>query len=166
MRPTRVVDEAIRMPLLRFDGVDDTMLFSARLTHIRTVFWVIRGDPASMTNYRFLLGDVSAYDFCSGSTSSIWDSYYTSASIRNGVTRVDGLQVNGVQTSRPTTLSVVSAVTTGNVIADAFSRDRSYGHSWWGDLAELVIYERALSIEEVRSVEVYLAGRYGIGLAP
>jgi hypothetical protein len=80
--------------------------------------------------------------------------------------RLNGLPINGVETNRPTDLSVISLVTVGNVTADAFSRDRTYGRSWWGDLAELVIYERDLSIEEVRSVEAYLAGRYGISLVP
>jgi hypothetical protein len=82
------------------------------------------------------------------------------------VTRLDGVPVNGVTTDRPTDLSVISLVTTGSVRADAFSRDRANGRSWWGDLAELVIYDRALSAAEVRSVEEYLAGRYGIELAP
>jgi hypothetical protein len=166
LRPARRVDEAIRMPLLRFDGVDDTMLFRDRLTAIRTVFWVVRADAASTADYRFLLGDATATDFYSG-TPTIWHSSYTNASVRAGVTRLNGLPINGVQTSRPTDLSVISLVTVGNVTAGAFSRDRGVNaRSWWGDLAELVIYERDLSIEEVRSVEAYLAGRYGISLAP
>jgi hypothetical protein len=165
LRPARRVDEAIRMPLLRFDGVDDTMLFRKRLTAIRTVFWVVRADPASTANYRVLLGDATAYNFHSG-VSTFWHSSSTSASIREGTTRLNGLPINGVQTNRPTDLSVISLVTVGNVTADAFSRDRTYGRSWWGDLAELVIYERDLGIEEVRSVEAYLAGRYGISMAP
>jgi hypothetical protein len=83
------------------------------------------------------------------------------------VTRLNGVPINGVETNRPTDLSVISLVTAGNVTADAFSRDRGVNaRSWWGDLAELVIYERDLSIEEVRSVEAYLAGRYGISLVP
>ena len=61
---------------------------------------------------------------------------------------------------------MLSLVTTGPVTADAFSRDRTSGRSWWGDLGELVIYDRALSDSEVRSVEQYLAGRHGLTLAP
>jgi hypothetical protein len=60
----------------------------------------------------------------------------------------------------------LSLVTTGDVTASTFSKDRTYDYSWWGDLAELVIYERALTASEVAAVESYLAGRYGIGLQP
>jgi hypothetical protein len=166
MRPTLAFDETSRMPLLRFDGVDDTLLFTQRLTGIRTVFWVIRRSPSMTPDYRLLLGDSSVYDFCSDGTTKLWSASYTSASIRNGLTRRNGVPVDGATADRPTDLSVISLVTTGGVTADAFSRDRVYGRSWWGDLAELVIYDRALSIAEVRSVEAYLAGRYGIGVVP
>ena len=61
-------------------------------------------------------------------------------------------------------MSVISVVTTGNTSADRFSSDRVYGRYWWGDLAELVVYDRALSAAEVRQVEDYLNGRYRIFL--
>jgi hypothetical protein len=152
------------MPLLRFDG-NDVMLFTRRLTGIRTVFWVIRRSASMTPDYRFLLGDASTYDFCSDGTTKLWSSSYTSPSILNGQTRLNGTPVNGLTTDRPLNLALISLVTTGAVNADAVSRDRVYGRSWWGDLAELVVYERALSASEVQAVEAYLAGRYGIGIA-
>jgi hypothetical protein len=153
------------MPVLRFDGADDSLLFTTRLTAIRTVFWVVRRD-STPTGYRFLLGDYNNYDFHSESATKLWDPGSSSLSIRNGETRVNGALVNGTTTDRPTDLAVVSLLTTGPVAADAFSRDRTFGRSWLGDLAELVIYDRALSAAEVRSIEEYLAGRYGLSLAP
>jgi hypothetical protein len=162
-----VIDEATRMPLLRFDGAGNTLAFTTRLTRIRTVFWVIRRSPDAPPGYRFLLGDPGAsgvYHFCSDASTKLWSSSYASPAVLNGETRLNGALVNGVTTDRPTGLSVLSLLTTGDVTASSFSEDRTYGHSWWGDLAELVIYERALSSEELRSVEEYLAGRYGIGL--
>jgi hypothetical protein len=164
-RPAPVLDETTRMPHLRFDGTDDTLLFRQRLSGIRTVFWVLRRSPAMTPGYRMLLGDSATYDFLSDATTKLWSSS-SSTSIRNGQTRIDGAPVASLAAERPTTLAVVSLVTTGAVAADAFSRDRTYGRSWWGDLAELVVYERALTAFEVRSVEEYLAGRYGIGLQP
>jgi hypothetical protein len=167
LSPTVAIDETSRMPLLRFDGVDDTLLFSRRLTGIRTVVWVIRRSAAMAPGFRFLLGDVSNFDFCSNENMKLWSASYTNPAILNGQTRLDGAPVNGLTTDRPLDLSVISLVTTGGVTADAFSRDRTIpNRSWWGDLAELVIYERALSPAELRSLEVYLAGRYGIELAP
>ena len=71
--------------------------------------------------------------------------------------------MNGLTTNRPTSLSVISLVTTAIVTADAFSRDRTnFGRTWWGDLAELIVYERALTQAERKSVEDYLALKYGL----
>ena len=164
-QPTVVLDGTSRMPVVALDGVDDTLLFGSRLGSIRTVFWVIRRSPSMTPGYRMLLGDSVNYDFLGDTTTKLW-STSASVSVRNGVTRLNGEVVNGTATDRPGGLSVLSLVTTGSVKADAFSRDRTYNRSWWGDLAELVIYDRALSDAEVRSVEEYLAARYGIELAP
>jgi hypothetical protein len=164
-RPLVLVDETNDMPFVRFDGAGDTLLFTSRLTGIRTVFWVIRRSAEMTPDYRMLLGDSIGYDFHPDYSMTIWGSY-TSSSITSGETRVDGALVDGLTTDRPADLSVISLVTTGSVSADAFSRDRLYDRSWWGDLAELVIYDRPLDASERRAVEEYLAGRYGVELAP
>jgi chitobiase/beta-hexosaminidase-like protein len=168
-QPLVTLDPTSRLPLLRFDGVDDVLLFTSRLTGIRTVFWVVRRDP-SATGYRFLLGDVNNYDFCSGTVPQVWDATYANAAIRAGETRLNGAVINGTSTTLPTALSLISVVTTepaAPIAADAFSRDRTYGgRSWFGDLGELAIYDRALSAAEVRSVAEYLAARWGLSLAP
>jgi hypothetical protein len=161
-QPRLVDGQPNGLPVVRFDGQGDAMLFTRRLTTIRTVFWVIRADPSSNTAYRLLLGDSSVYDLCSGTPSAIWSAAYASPSVRSGETRLNGTLVNGSTTARPTSLSVISLVTTGDVSADAFSRDRIYGRSWWGDLAELVVYDRPLSDTERESIEAYLAEKHGL----
>src|SRR5262249_1672736 len=148
----------------RFDGVNDELPFTSRLTSIRTVFWVIRRSAAMTPGYRFLLGDLYNYDFCSDSGMKLWSGASASQFVRDGQTRLDGAPVDGLATDRPLDLSVLPLVTTGNTVADSFSRDRNNGLSWWGDLAELVIFDRALTSIELQEVEAYLAGRYGIGL--
>jgi hypothetical protein len=165
-QPQLVTGEANGLPIVRFDGAGDWLAFTTRLTTIRTVFWVIRASPSATPGYRFLLGDASSYDFCSGETTKLWSGTYASPLVRNGETRLNGAPENGLTADRPAALSVISLVTTGNVRADAMSRDRTLGRSWWGDLAELLIYDRPLTAAEVRQIEEYLAGRYGIGLAP
>jgi hypothetical protein len=165
-RPEVAVDTTSRMPVARFDGIDDELLFTSRLTGIRTVFWVVRRSAAMTPGYRFLLGDSVGYDFAPDDGMKLWSASYASAAVLNGQTRLDGAPVDGRVTDRPLDLSVLSLVTTGNASADAFSRDRTWGRSWWGDLAELVIFDRALTSTELQEVEAYLAGRYGIGLAP
>jgi hypothetical protein len=134
---------------------------------IQTVFWVARASATAAPGYSFLLGDYATYHFCSGASRQIWSSSYVSASIKNGETRLDGALIDGTTTDRPTTLSVLSVVTTGPVTADALSRDRTAtSYSWWGDVAELVIFDRALTTQEIRDVEEFLADRYDIGLVP
>ena len=54
---------------------------------------------------------------------------------------------------------MVSLVTTGNVSAQKFGE--AYGSSpWLGDLAELIVYDRALTPVERKEVEDYLAQKY------
>ena len=114
--------------------------------------------------YRLLLGDSSVYDFHPDANMKIWGSY-TSATIKEGETRLDGALVNGTTTDRPAELSVISLVTTGNVSADAFSRDRTLDRSWWGDLAELIVYDRPLAAGERQAIESYLATKYALYVA-
>jgi alpha-tubulin suppressor-like RCC1 family protein len=164
-RPLLVPDAVNGLPVLRFDGSDDFVNFTTRLTTIRTVFWVVKKDTAATTAARFLLGDTSTWHFHSD-LDTIWHSTYTSASIKNGQTFVNGEAVDGTTTLMPTTPSVVSLVTTGNVTAANFSLDRNGTttvETWWGDLAELVIYNRVLSAAERASVEAYLIAKYQIG---
>jgi hypothetical protein len=165
-QPQVVFDSAAERPLLRFDGAGDNLFFTSRLTTLRTVFWVLRRSPAMVPGCWFLLGDAYGYDFHSECSTKFWHYAYANWNVLNGQTRLNGAAINGTSTDLPSDLSVVSLVTAGNVSADAFSRDRVYGRSWWGDLGELIIYDRALSAEEVHAVEQYLADRYHVTLAP
>jgi len=160
-QPSFVPNVASGRGVVRFDGSDDALLFTTRLTSIRTVFWVVREEAAAPNAYHFLLGDGSTYAFHSGSARQIWGSN-TDAAVLTGQTRVNGVLVDGTTTNRPTTLSVVSLVTASSVSADAFSRDRTYGRSWWGDLAELIVFDRALTNVERKAVEDGLALKYGL----
>jgi hypothetical protein len=157
-QPVRNPDVVGGLPALAFDGLNDFISFP-RMTNVRTVFWVLRQDPAASAVPHFLLGDSTDFHFFAGNT-TIW-SGNTSPSIRSGQTRLNGTPVDGLATPRPTGMTIVSLVTTGNVSADNFSQDRALNSGfWWGDLAELVLYDRALAPSEVRSVEDYLALKY------
>ena len=134
------------LPAVRFDGADDNLRFTTRLAGtIRTVFAVVREDASAVVQSRSLLGDETTNDFYGGWP---WWWYYgppyvsTSASIVNGQTWVNGTAVNGRQTARPKTLSVLCVETTAGVTADRLGTGR-YSNPWQGDVAELVVYERA-----------------------
>jgi hypothetical protein len=166
--PALVPNVVNGLPAIRFDGNSDHVAFAARLGTIRTVFWVVRQDAAATSDNRSLLGDVAggARDFEGGfgTPGTIWRAdCCVSGLVAGGQTWLNGLPVNGQATPRPTVMSVVSLVTTGNTSADRFGFGNSQAF-WWGDLAELIIYDRPLTDVERIQVEDYLNARYGIFL--
>jgi hypothetical protein len=72
---------------------------------------------------------------------------------------VNGVAVPGLATARPTSLSVVSLVTTGNMFAQKFG-EAYQSQPWLGDLAELIVWDQALNETDRRRVEDYLNAKY------
>ncbi len=148
--------------LMRYSADDQYHSFSA-ITDIRTVFWVLKRTGTD-TGHRFLLGHNSVYHF-HGNGTKLWHGSLSSADVRNGTARLNGSVINGTTTDAPTSLSILSLKTTGNVSADSFSKDRTItNRGWKGDLGELIIYNAALSDAEVARVEGYLAAKWGLSV--
>ena len=154
-------------PSVNFDFNDDRLDFP-RMTDIRTVFWVLKKNAAS-NGYSFLLGDTTNYDFhcgdpwTSGQSHMIFDKNWASANVRNGTTTLNGTVIDGTTTYMPTMWSVLSVQTTGPVTASSFALDRSLpGRLWDGDLAELLVFNTALSSQDVAAVTNYLTARYNL----
>ena len=81
----------------------------------------------------------------------------------SGLLRKDGAQVSTTSTGFPSSLSILSLRTTGNVEASSFSSDRNIGGRYArGDLGELLIYTAPLSEGEIEKVEGYLAHKWGL----
>ena len=77
--------------------------------------------------------------------------------------RLNGTTVNGSNTNQPTSLSILSVKTTGDVHADQFGYDRSItSRQWIGKLGELIIYNSDLSDSDIVKVEGYLAHKWGL----
>ena len=137
--PKLVPNVSNGLPVMRFDG-GDTVRFTTRLTTIRTVFWVVSTAevPGGGSASRSLLGDDAvawAWRGGYGSPGTIWDGS-ASGAVSDGLTAVNGVVVPGTTTPRPTSLSVVSLVTAGDMSAQKFGE--AYSSSpWLGDLAEL-----------------------------
>ncbi len=159
-------------PVVRFNSAagnkGDHFRFT-RITNIRTVFWVIKD---TSTGSRFLLGDNSSYDFhrgYGGNNGKLWDggtTNYAHNNIRTGTTKLMGTTINGTTTSLPSgSFQLVSLVTAGNVNADQICQDRTFNGSWQGDIAEILIYNRALSVAEEESVGTYLSAKYALTTA-
>ena len=155
------------LPVVRFNsgiGSGGDFLKFNRISTIRSVFWVIK-ENTNLSDGHFLLGDNSTYDFHRGLSANrpLWDANYSAANIRNGTTKLMGNPVAGTTTSLPSgSFQLVSLVTSGNVSADQLCQDRTFHGSWQGDIAELLIYDRALTSEEENQVGTYLGYKYGL----
>lgn len=157
------------------DSNNKNLLFTADTT-IRSVFAVFKGAS-------FLLTDsTSTYDFhrynADDTTPSVplFDGpggNYASANLRNGTVRVNGANfaapINSTAPggNMPTALNngfnLISLVTTGNVASNGFNRDRTFhsGEQWH---AEMLIYDTALTMDQVIQIEEYLSRKWGLGL--
>ena len=146
-------------PVVRFNPNGNAYFnFTSRISDIRTVFWVFKKPN---TGFVFFLGDSASADFDPGDP-FIWRTS-TPDAIEFGTTKLMGNVVNGNTTSLTSNYSLLSLRTTGNVRADRLSYDRgNAGRSWTGDMAEVLIYNRALTTEEEVQVGSYLASKYGL----
>lgn len=157
-------------PVVRFPADGESGFSFPQLSDIRTVFWVVKETATSSAH--FLLGDDNNYHFHRGTSGPIWSSTNTSANIRSGTTRMMGNLVNGTSTPLGSGYRLISVVTAGSVEASRLSKDRSIAaRSWDGDVAEVIIYNRALSEVEESKVGTYLAQKYALsaiypGVAP
>lgn len=159
-------------PVVRFSTDGKSCFNFNNMTDIRTVFWVLKEadydldyhDPVS-----FLLGDDNKCDFHRNGPwdFDLWDSRDAHANILNGTTKLDGNVVDGAKTALGTGYRLVSVVTAGNVEASRISDDRGLGlgRSWTGDIAEIIIYNRALTTTEENQVGYYLKQKYDITAA-
>jgi hypothetical protein len=152
-------------PVVRFSTDGKSWFNFNNMTDIRTVFWVLKENGAGI---HFLLGDDDKLDFARGNEAQIWHFGDGAANIRNGTTKLMGSVVNGTSTLLGSGYRLVSLVTAGNVEASRICQDRGLvhlGRSWDGDIAEIIIYNRALTTDEENQVGYYLKQKYDITAA-
>jgi autotransporter-associated beta strand protein len=155
--------------VVRFNSQDantgDFFKFN-RISTIRTVFWVIKENAKSNID-SFLLGDDSYYNFHRAWVNGpLWHNRYTNPYILNGTTKLMGTGVDGTTTLLPSNaFQLISLVTTGPVQANQITQDRTAHGSWVGDIAEILIYSRALTGVEEAAVGSYLAEKYALATA-
>ena len=159
-RPALIPAEFNGWDVIRFDGADDTLNFTTRLSGVRTVFWMVSESPAAGPGARSLLGDGPTAHFRGGEgdPGPIW-APQASVRVKEGQTWLNGQLVDGTVELRPRSLSVLSLTTTGSTSVNRFGAAINT-LPWHGDLTELLIYDRALSAGERQSVEDYLVRKY------
>ena len=164
--PTVVTGQLNGLPIMRYSGANSNYHSFTRISDIRSVFLVTKYNGG----YGFMLGDWSgsgnggSYNFHGNGASAIFHSAHASANIRHADAR---FFQNGTAKNKysawGTDFSILSLVTTGNVVANNFSNDRNYnGRCFNGDLAELIVFNHPLATGEVQMVEGYLAHKWGL----
>jgi len=164
VHPALIANAISGQPVVRFSGANDNYVKFPRLTAIRTVLWVIKEDADAANTTRFLLGDQggSTYQFHRGDNKAIWSNAHAPLMFQ-GVTELNGSEIDGRTTLMPTGMSVLSVRTYGSATANTLAYDRNInGRSWDGDVAEVIIYNRVLTTGEMLELYTYLEAKYAI----
>ena len=115
-----------------------------------------------------MLGDKDSHDFHAGWTNdTIFNTNvnegHLSKLVKDGKTWLDGQSMDATKTPFPKQLGLISIVTAGPSKAGQLAQDRTMGgRSWQGDIAEILIYNVALSDADRQAVEKYLMTKYAI----
>ncbi len=157
--PPELIDNAQNgLPVMRYSGADGEYHSFSNFTDIRTVFWVLKRNSGPA----FLLGDDNQYHFHS-SNGVAFATAYAHSNIQGGRFAINGSVLDPIAVNVPTEMSVLSLRTTGNVEASNFSNDRNIANRYWnGDLAELLIFNTALSDIEIADIEARLGYKWGL----
>lgn len=160
-RPVFTPNAINGLPALSFDGEDDYLQFP-EITNVRTVFWVIREHPlATNATSRPLLGWNGGLNFLRGDNMQLWNGQYSAPQVYNGQTRLNGTNVVGSNTLLIPGFNVVSLRTTGDIQASHLTQENNtFYRTWWGDFAEILIYDQPLSDQEIAQIENYLFDKY------
>jgi len=165
--PAVVMNVQNGLPVVRFDADDYTTV--AHTYTCGTAFAVAEYDHATFNGYDGLYGDATA----SGAGGLYWGGTSGSAEWGNevgspfyGTKYLNGTLDNTALTA-PGTFNLYSAVdaTPNSSTSWRVGGDRVWGgtRSWEGDIAELIVYEEALSDFDRKGVEVYLDEKWGLG---
>jgi len=160
-RPIYTASVINGMPGLQFTGSSD-MFFAAAMTTMRTAFLVGNSNGGS---YQTCFGQAAAYLWHPGQGTTWLDNGFSSANLINGTIRHNGVSMGSPgNTNRPTSATIASFHTTGNVSADQFSQDRTIWRRWIGYFSEILVYDSALSNENINLLLTYLSEKYGISV--
>ena len=146
------------------------------LDGVKNLFWIGRiaaPDGSGGAPLYFLLGHDSAYDWCGGTYGGTFFGdvinsqpgiYNASASLftndPNAVTNATFLNVRMPSAPNVSLLSVSGITGTTRYQGICYDRDIHIG--WCGDLAEVIVFNTALTTSQRQQIEGYLARKWGI----
>jgi hypothetical protein len=148
------------------------------LDGVKNLYWVGRIDTTGVveggSNCFFLLGHDTAYEWHADFPGGYYiDSTYSQLGIRNatpvsqyggGAAAAVNITFSALQFPASGSISLVSAAgITGSTLYQGICFDRIGVHCGWsGDLAEVIIFNQALSTTQHQQVEGYLAWKWGL----
>lgn len=147
----------------RFDGKGSYLNFGP-LTNIHSGFLVMRDVSQSYPNLNPILGSTRYYDFHRGDRRSMFVSPFPLATgLKRPYAWMDGEPVDGLAQPVPARLVLLEFVLDAGGRADALGTDRLLdGRFWDGTIAEVALYDRALSDDERLGLEKYLRAKWGL----
>ncbi|MEJ8591180.1 hypothetical protein JSO54_08030 [Riemerella anatipestifer] len=139
----------------------------------KTFFVASKVNPNANNNFNFLLGDNNYADFHSGGRlGSIFSARYMSDNkrfdtLQSGKTMINGVDKNYFITNFTTDNLAVYAlrVANDNTVARVryISKDRGQtNRSWRGEIAEVIVFDKLLTNEEMKEVNTYLMQKFGL----
>ena len=149
-------------PLIIMDGKDDHLLFE-RLESVRSAFWVVAEHQKSSLGYRPLLGDSEKYHFARAMNGALFHNSRNSVA-REGQTWIDGEKVDPFLTPLPIgRLGLVTSISDKPGAASNLASDRFLpGRSWYGRVAEVLLFDRALDETTRAGIERYLVSKWNL----
>jgi len=152
------------LPVLWFDGFDDYLSFP-QMSNAQTEFVVAREDAHATKSYRTVLGDIKTTDFTRGSDRILYYPHGAFAKT-NTLVRVNGMDVNPTATRWPESLCLVTSVADTGLRVGLIGTDRLIpDRNWYGDIAEILIYDHKLNQDEIVRVETWLKTKWGLPAA-
>lgn len=166
LRPTYQTSEINGLPVVRFDGTDDRISWSA--ISGRSFFVVYRPagtQPAGSALWGHAGSTEHMFNFFSPADNTWCDNFFAPAAWQSGAWRKNGSSMTPTATN---TLDInswqyVSVVTTsGRTINQTEDNTTGAGRVPYGDIAEYFIYDNDIGGTAIAAAEAYLAGKYGL----
>ena len=155
--PVIVKHEAAGQPVLRFNGAFTGYEFNA-ITNARTVFMVVSKNPVTYKKFaerHVIQGLPVGWHWC--------DTIIESGLLRPIKGWFNGFECDPYVSEFSTRLAVITLAPSKDIKVQRIFRDRDFAdRSWYGDVAEIIIYTTPLADADRQVVEQYLLGKHAI----
>jgi hypothetical protein len=168
-RPVYHTNIVNSLPAVQFDGSTPTHLKNTglSLTQPNTIFAVAYSN--SIANSRWITDGTGAARNILGHHTQKWIAYSTSFLGNTAASTMTWVYLTGLFNGASSKMRASGAESTGNpgvtALTDLFvgaEQGLTPGVSWQGYIAELLIYNSALSATDITTIETYLATKYGL----